>query len=82
MEVTRVQPDVRETRAVSQSTESQTITSIEASRQKKDKQSLDYILRTGLAGGLAGCVVRLYLYASGFLLVFSVQITQLTLSFL
>lgn len=27
--------------------------------QKRDKQTLDYVLRTGLAGGLAGCAVRL-----------------------
>lgn len=29
-------------------------------KEKKplDKKSLDYILRTGLAGGLAGCAVR------------------------
>jgi hypothetical protein len=27
--------------------------------QPLDKKSLDYILRTGLAGGLAGCAVRL-----------------------
>ena len=26
---------------------------------KKNKQSLDYVLKTGLAGGLAGCAVRL-----------------------
>jgi len=31
----------------------------ENSRQKKvDKQSMEYILKTGLAGGLAGCAVR------------------------
>lgn len=31
-----------------------------ASRETKelDKRSLDYILRSGLAGGLAGCAVR------------------------
>jgi solute carrier family 25 protein 16 len=26
-------------------------------RKKRDKQSFDYIWRTGLAGGLAGCAV-------------------------
>ena len=25
---------------------------------KRNKQSLDYVLKTGLAGGLAGCAVR------------------------
>ena len=30
----------------------------EHGRAKVDKRSLDYILRTGLAGGLAGCAVR------------------------
>ncbi len=28
------------------------------SHKQKDKQSLDYVLRTGLAGGLAGCAVH------------------------
>ena len=35
-------------------------TNIHGSAQEKkplDKQSMDYILRTGLAGGLAGCAV-------------------------
>jgi len=26
----------------------------------KDKKSLDYVLRSGLAGGIAGCAVRLF----------------------
>jgi len=30
----------------------------------KDKKSLDYILRSGLAGGIAGCAVRLPLLNS------------------
>lgn len=47
----------REDRAVSQDAETQTIASTGASQQKRKKQSLDYVLRTGLAGGLAGCVV-------------------------
>lgn len=29
----------------------------QASTAAKDKQSLDYVLRTGFAGGLAGCAV-------------------------
>jgi len=29
-----------------------------ASTPPRDKQSLDYILRSGIAGGVAGCVVR------------------------
>lgn len=38
----------------------QTITSKRAGSQtKQNKQSLDYVLRTGLAGGLAGCAVPL-----------------------
>lgn len=28
----------------------------------KDRQSLNYLLRSGLAGGVAGCVVRLFLF--------------------
>lgn len=28
--------------------------------EKKNKQSMDYVLRSGLAGGLAGCAVRIY----------------------
>ena len=28
------------------------------SQKRNNKQSLDYVLRTGLAGGLAGCAVR------------------------
>ena len=31
----------------------------------KDKKNLDYVLRTGLAGGIAGCVVQLPLLDSG-----------------
>ena len=31
----------------------------------KDKKSFDYILRSGLAGGLAGCAVWLSLRSSG-----------------
>ena len=34
----------------------------EGGRRKIDKQSLDYIWRTGLAGGLAGCAVRTKVY--------------------
>ncbi|MCJ1426433.1 hypothetical protein MMC29_004336, partial [Sticta canariensis] len=37
----------------------QTIASKRAgSRNKRNKQSLDYVLRTGLAGGLAGCAAK------------------------
>jgi hypothetical protein len=28
------------------------------SKHELDKRSLDYVLRTGLAGGMAGCAVR------------------------
>ena len=38
--------------------EAVTIPGSERNRPKVDKRSLDYILRTGLAGGLAGCAVR------------------------
>ena len=35
------------------------VTPMKAGRPKTiDKQSLDYVWRTGLAGGLAGCAVR------------------------
>ena len=38
--------------------EYRTIASQKAGRRtQKDKQSLDYAMRTGLAGGLAGCAV-------------------------
>ena len=32
----------------------------------RNKQSLDYILRSGIAGGVAGCVVSLPASALGF----------------
>lgn len=39
--------------------DSDAVTSMRAgSQQQKKKQSLDYVLRTGLAGGIAGCAVR------------------------
>ena len=44
------------------------------SQRKVDKQSLDYILRSGLAGGLAGCAVRtMYLKHTAILTVTPLQ---------
>lgn len=41
-----------------QHTSDLTIVSKEAGKQRhRDKQNLDYVLKTGLAGGLAGCAV-------------------------
>jgi len=41
-------------------TDDDTIAPRRAGNQKKvDKRSLDYVLRSGLAGGMAGCAVRL-----------------------
>ena len=37
----------------------------EGATRLKDKKSLDYVLRSGLAGGIAGCAVRLSLFSSG-----------------
>lgn len=34
------------------------------SQKSKNKQSLDYVLRTGLAGGLAGCAVLNFVYSN------------------
>ena len=50
----------REKTVSSPENDGQTIASKRAeSQNKRNKQSLDYVLRTGLAGGLAGCAVSL-----------------------
>ena len=46
-EVPKISPESRETIAPKWA----------GSRKKLNKQSLDYVLRSGLAGGLAGCAV-------------------------
>ena len=71
MEAVRVQSEARENKTVSKSIESGTIASIDASQQRKNKQSLDYVMRTGLAGGLAGCVVWLSALNSCMILIVS-----------
>ena len=49
----KLQPGAR-----NQSLDEGTIASKGAGRQRhRNKQNLDYVLRTGLAGGLAGCAV-------------------------
>lgn len=46
--------------SVLQPPEEQKVASKGAGSQRlRNKQSLDYVLRTGLAGGLAGCAVRI-----------------------
>lgn len=57
----RASPEHRREKAVSYpADDGRTITSKRAgSQHKQNKQSLDYVLRTGLAGGLAGCAVPL-----------------------
>lgn len=54
-------PEQRAGKAISYPAgDGQTIASKRAgSQNKQNKQSLDYVLRTGLAGGLAGCAVTL-----------------------
>lgn len=36
--------------------------------QLKQKQNLDYVIRSGIAGGVSGCMVRSVVYADCFLL--------------
>ena len=44
---------------VRQRSEQETITSKAVETQRhRNKQNLDYVLKSGLAGGLAGCAVR------------------------
>ena len=52
--------EVEVTRGAVRGGESNSLTSESRAgiRKQVDKQSLDYILRSGLAGGLAGCAVR------------------------
>lgn len=38
---------------------------VESARKQLDKQSVEYILKSGLAGGLAGCAVSIYILRSG-----------------
>lgn len=61
IDLTRAATEQRKENAASYAADDgQTIASKRAGSQKKqNKQSLDYVLRTGLAGGLAGCAVRL-----------------------
>ena len=61
IDLTRASTEQRNDEAVSNvADDGHTIASKRAgSRNKQNKQSLDYVLRTGLAGGLAGCAVPL-----------------------
>lgn len=60
IDLTRAATEQRKENAASYAADDgQTIASKRAGSQKKqNKQSLDYVLRTGLAGGLAGCAAK------------------------
>lgn len=61
MDVTRARPNAAEKSATALATDERTIASERAGSQlPRNKQNLDYVLRTGLAGGLAGCAVGLH----------------------
>jgi hypothetical protein len=40
-----------------------------AKDKRTDIQSLDYVIRSGIAGGIAGCMVRIYLIRENIVLI-------------
>lgn len=59
MNITRALPKPREPLTTAHSNDREmAISKASYGSKQKSKQSLDYVLRTGLAGGLAGCAVR------------------------
>lgn len=69
MDITRALPKPQEhTTFTDHSKNSMTTSKGSHNPKKESKQRLDYVLRTGLAGGLAGCAVYQFSYPGGLLL--------------